>query len=262
MVSGCVEKIIGSKERGELIVGLNVFQGEKISNMKGVIGSGGVSSQMKEADPLIMTWCFKKPKFCLFSNRMPDLEVRKGESNPRDVILEKTKQIVQSSGRKETGANHGVRKVILSTTLGDVYIKLFPEFAPKTVENFVTHAKNGYYDNCVFHRVVKGYVQTGDPLNDGTGGESIWGCNFEDEICEELKHDRPFTLSMANSGPNTNGSQFFITTIPSPWLDKRHTIFGRVYKGTEVITEIEYLKTDNFDKPLMDVRIFRIQPIN
>jgi peptidylprolyl isomerase domain and WD repeat-containing protein 1 len=89
---------------------------------------------------------------------------------------------------------------------------LFPEAAPKAVENFVTHAKNGYYNDIIFHRVIRKFmIQTGDPMGDGTGGESIWGKEFEDEF-STLKHDKPYTVSMANAGPNTNGSQFFITT--------------------------------------------------
>ena len=262
ITQGVFCRLVGSREKLDLTVGICVFQGEKFSNNKGVIGSGGVSSQMKESDPLILSWCFKKQKFCLYSKRQPEVEVKKGESNPRDITNEKVRNLNEKGHKQATvSINQGVSKVVISTTLGDIHVKLFPQFAPRAVENFVTHAKKGYYDNCLFHRVVKGYIQGGDPLNDGTGGVSIWGGEFEDEFSTELTHDKPFTLSMANSGPDTNGSQFFITTIQSPWLDKRHTVFGRAYKGTEVVTEIESLKTDNFEKPLLDVRIFRIHPI-
>ena len=128
----------------------------------------------------------------------------------------------------------------LGTTMGDIVIKLFPDEVPKTIENFVTHARNNYYDGVIFHRVIKGFmVQTGDPLGDGTGGKSIWGGEFEDEFVRSLRHDRPFTVSMANAGPNTNGSQFFITTIPTPWLDNKHTVFGRVVGGMDVVQAIE-----------------------
>lgn len=92
-------------------------------------------------------------------------------------------------------------------------------------------------------------LQTGDPLGDGTGGESLWGKNFEDEFVKELKHDRPYTLSMANAGKNTNGSQFFITTVPTPWLDGKHTVFGRVTAGLDVIHKIENTRVDKTDKP-------------
>jgi peptidylprolyl isomerase domain and WD repeat-containing protein 1 len=105
---------------------------------------------------------------------------------------------------------------ILRTTKGDIHMRLFPDAAPKAVENFVTHSKNGYYDNLIFHRVIKGFmVQTGCPFGDGTGGDSVWGSDFEDEFSREFKHDRPFTVSMANAGPNTNGSQFFVTVAPA-----------------------------------------------
>ena len=100
--------------------------------------------------------------------------------------------------------------------MGDVHIKLFPDLTPKTIENFVTHARNGYYNGHLFHRVIKGFmIQTGDPKGDGTGGTSIWGTDFEDEFHPSLRHDRPYTVSMANAGPGTNGSQFFITTVPT-----------------------------------------------
>ena len=123
-------------------------------------------------------------------------------------------------------------RAILRTTLGDIHIQLFGAQVPKTMENFVGHCRSGYYDNVIFHRVISGFMlQTGDPLGDGTGGESIWGGEFEDEIVHSLRHDRPFTVSMANAGPGTNGSQFFITTVPTPWLDGKHTVFGRVVKG-------------------------------
>ena len=109
---------------------------------------------------------------------------------------------------------------------------MYPQECPKTVENFTTHAKNGYYSNLIFHRVVKGFmIQTGDPAGDGSGGTSIWGYEFEDEISDKLKHKEPFVLAMANCGKNTNGSQFYITTVPCPWLDGKHTVFGRVTKG-------------------------------
>ena len=261
LVFSAFVKVIGAKEKGDVFIGVVVFQGDKMSDTQGVIGQGGISSQNKERDTLVFVWCFKKSRFCIFSKRNPELETKKGEANPRDVINEKIKQNLEQIAQREIHRISGIDRVVISTTLGDIHVKLFPQYAPKTVENFVTHCKNGYYDNCLFHRVVKGYIQGGDPLNDGTGGESIWGTDFEDEICPELRHDKPFTVSMANSGPNTNGSQFFITTIPSQWLDNKHTIFGRVFKGTEVVTEIEGLKCDNFEKPLLDVRIMRITPI-
>ena len=96
-------------------------------------------------------------------------------------------------------------------------------------------------------------VQTGDPNGDGTGGESLWGDEFEDEIHPSLTHDSPYVLSMANAGPNTNASQFFITTVPCPWLNNKHTVFGRVTRGMEVVKEIEQSRVDDKAKPLMDI---------
>ena len=138
-------------------------------------------------------------------------------------------------------------------------IQLFGEECPRTVENFTVHCKNGYYNGVIFHRVLKQFmVQTGDPLGDGTGGESIWGHEFEDEFNRSLRHDRPFTVSMANAGPNTNGSQFFITTVPTPWLDNKHTVFGRVTRGTDTVQTIENVKTDRHDKPFDDIKIINV----
>ena len=102
-------------------------------------------------------------------------------------------------------------------------------------------------------------IQTGDPDGDGTGGESLWGDEFEDEISEELRHNQPFMLSMANHGPNTNGSQFFITTVPCPWLDGKHTVFGKVTRGSDIAQQIETTRTDDKDKPLMDIKVQTIK---
>jgi peptidylprolyl isomerase domain and WD repeat-containing protein 1 len=98
-------------------------------------------------------------------------------------------------------------------------------------------------------------IQTGDPSGDGSGGTSIWGHEFEDEISDKLRHSEPFMLSMANCGKNTNGSQFYITTVPCPWLDGKHTVFGRVTKGQEVVADIETVRVDENHKPLIDVRL-------
>ena len=173
--------------------------------------------------------------------------------------------------------------VTVHTNQGDFTLELFPEVAPKTVENFVTHAKNGYYDGVIFHRVIEDFmIQGGDPTGTGMGGESIYGRTFEDEFSREAFNFYG-TLSMANAGPNTNGSQFFIVTakqVPAqmlkqlkdggwpeeiveeyakvggtPWLDHRHTVFGRVIEGMDVVLKIEGVKRNAQDRPLEDVVI-------
>lgn len=161
---------------------------------------------------------------------------------------------------KPTKKNALPTKVVIYTSMGEIYCDLYPNECPKTVENFTTHAKNGYYNNLIFHRVIKGFmVQTGCPEGDGTGGVSIWGGNFEDEIHDSLKHEKPFVLSMANCGVNTNGSQFFITTVPCPWLDGKHTVFGKVTSGQSAVTDIENVRVDKEHKPLVDVKLHSIR---
>jgi len=148
--------------------------------------------------------------------------------------------------------------VVLETTQGVVEIKLFPDIAPKACENFIGLVKKGYYNGTVFHRVIKDFmVQGGDPAGTGRGGNSIWGRPFEDEFKEEVTFDKAGILAMANAGPGTNGSQFFITTAPTPWLNQRHTIFGEVTKGYENIKKIENQPTDSRDKPLTEQKIIK-----
>ena len=173
----------------------------------------------------------------------------------------------------------------IKTNMGEIKIKLFPAEAPKTVENFITHAKNGYYDGLIFHRVIKDFmIQGGDPTGTGMGGESVWEHSFEDEFDVKL-HNIKGALSMANAGPNTNGSQFFIVQADSvpgnmleqmkempesfpedivkayeqkggtPWLDFRHTVFGQVVEGIDVVDSIADVAVGTADKPLDDVII-------
>ncbi len=179
----------------------------------------------------------------------------------------------------------GEEIAIIKTNMGDIKVKFFKEEAPKTVENFVTHAKNGYYNDVSFHRVIKDFmIQGGDPEGTGRGGESIWGEPFADEFSPKL-HNVYGALSMANAGPNTNGSQFFIVQAKSvpegmleqmaeypdsypestvedykafggtPWLDYKHTVFGQVFDGMETVEKIAELETDGADKPLNEVWI-------
>jgi len=179
--------------------------------------------------------------------------------------------------------------VTMHTNMGDVSIRLFPDKAPKTCENFITHARNGYYDGLTFHRVINGFmIQGGDPTGTGCGGESIWGRSFEDEFDIDLRNYRG-ALSMANAGPNTNGSQFFIVQADSvavqllsqmrqledrgfprevtenyaqvggtPHLDFRHTVFGQVFDGMETVDAIAAVKTGANDKPVDPVTINNI----
>ena len=178
---------------------------------------------------------------------------------------------------------------VMKTTLGEIKILLFPDAAPKAVENFVTHAKNGYYTGIIFHRVIPDFmIQGGDPTGTGRGGESIWGTSFKDEFSVDY-HNIRGALSMANAGPGTNGSQFFIVQAKdvdsgllsqmeqlsdrgfptecvedyrnlggTPWLDFKHTVFGQVVEGMDVVDAIATVKTGYGDKPVEDVVILGI----
>jgi peptidylprolyl isomerase len=148
--------------------------------------------------------------------------------------------------------------VVLETTQGAVEITLMPEVAPKTCENFLGLVEKGYYNGLIFHRIIKEFmIQGGDPTGTGTGGTSIWGKQFADEFSRDVKFDKPGMLAMANSGPNTNGSQFFITTVNTPWLNMRHTIFGKVTAGYDVVQKLENTDVDGCDKPSVDQKIIR-----
>lgn len=157
---------------------------------------------------------------------------------------------------------------IFDTNKGKFKIKLFSDKAPKTVENFVGLAegtkewvdpksgqkvKKPFYDGLVFHRIIANFmIQGGDPLGNGTGGP---GYRFEDEFHPELTHNKPGLLSMANAGPNTNGSQFFITVVKCPWLDNRHTVFGEVVEGYDIVEKISTVKTGPMDRPLEPITV-------
>ena len=177
-------------------------------------------------------------------------------------------------------------KAVIKTNRGDITVQLFPEQAPKTVENFVGLAKKGYYDGVIFHRVIPDFmIQGGDPTGTGMGGESIYGQTFEDEFSKDLFNLRG-ALSMANAGANTNGSQFYIVNnknVPAnmmsqlegagfpeeviaayqnggtPWLDFRHTVFGQVVEGMDVVDEIGGVKRDSQDRPEFDVVMEKVE---
>lgn len=233
---------------------LSLYQGQP--DKKGVVtvemaASDNPLLQAAEArDALLVSTGSGKVRFYMFTN---DENINK---STRDVQNEKPRSVNVGAKKEEKRAETGSSAVI-HTTYGDIHLRLFPEVAPKSVENFVTHAKNGYYNNVIFHRVIRKFmIQTGDPLGDGTGGESIWGKEFADEF-SSLKHDKPYTLSMANAGPNTNGSQFFITTEKTPWLDNKHTIFGRATQGMDVVHRIENTKVYK-ERPEEDIKIINI----
>lgn len=149
--------------------------------------------------------------------------------------------------------------VIFETNQGNFEVELFTDTAPKTCENFLGLAEKNYYEGTTFHRVIKGFmIQGGDPTGSGAGGQSIWGKPFADEFHPSQKFDKAGLLAMANRGPNTNGSQFFITTAPTPWLNNKHTIFGRVVNGYEVVQKIECTATGPQDKPKTPQTISKI----
>ncbi|ORY50198.1 cyclophilin-like protein [Leucosporidium creatinivorum] len=146
--------------------------------------------------------------------------------------------------------------VVLETSMGNVSFELYTAEAPKTCKNFRELARKGYYSGTVFHRIIQDFmIQGGDPTGTGRGGMSIYGSSFEDEIHPELRFTGAGILAMANSGPNTNGSQFFITLGPTPHLDRKHTIFGRVLTGMQVVQRLGSVAVDGEDRPREDIRI-------
>jgi cyclophilin family peptidyl-prolyl cis-trans isomerase len=143
-------------------------------------------------------------------------------------------------------------KATIETDLGDLVIELFADKAPKTVNNFVFLAREGFYEDITFHRVIANFMaQAGDPTGRGSGGP---GYKFGDEFDPTLKHDRPGMLSMANAGPGTNGSQFFITHVPTPWLDGKHSVFGRVVEGMDVLMSIPPRDPNNVNAPAVKIK--------
>jgi peptidylprolyl isomerase len=139
----------------------------------------------------------------------------------------------------------------INTSMGTMECQLLPEVAPKACDNFIGLAKKGYYNGLTFHRVIENFmIQGGDPNGNGTGGQSVWGGFFDDEFNQNVKFDAPGVLAMANRGPNTNGSQFFITLAATPWLNFHHTIFGKIISGMDVLTAIGKVKTTKpYDMP-------------
>ena len=148
--------------------------------------------------------------------------------------------------------------IVMETTQGTMKFELKPNVAPKACENITKLAKKGYYDGIIFHRIIKDFmIQGGDPTGTGMGGESVWGKPFEDECTDTVKFDRPGLLAMANAGPGTNGSQFFITTAKTPWLQGNHTIFGELISGEDVMRKLEKVKTSS-DRPVEEQKIIKM----
>lgn len=148
--------------------------------------------------------------------------------------------------------------VVFETTQGTIEFQLMANVAPKTCENFVSLVRKGYYNGIIFHRVIKGFmIQGGDPTGTGRGGESIWGKPFGDEVNSKVNFTEKGLLAMANAGPGTNGSQFFITTSTPTYLHMKHTIFGKVIKGMDVVTKIENVQTGQMDKPVQTQKIIK-----
>ncbi|XP_020706370.1 peptidyl-prolyl cis-trans isomerase-like 1 [Athalia rosae] len=148
--------------------------------------------------------------------------------------------------------------VALETTMGEILIELYWKHAPITCRNFAELVRRGYYNGTKFHRIIREFmIQGGDPTATGKGGTSIYGECFDDEIHDDLKHTGAGILSMANSGPDSNGSQFFITLAPTQWLDGKHTIFGRIHTGMAIVKRIGLVETDKNDRPIDDVKIIK-----
>lgn len=282
-VTGRTCACLGQIENTERFMGIALFQGVPKANAQYALaqaagkdaavpimseqkekaeGEGKGSGPASRLDPTIVACAYKRNRFYLFSRREPaDLTDLKSEG--RDVFNEPPSKEDLAVAAEASAAMQRAKlgsEAVVHTTMGDIFIKLMPDLAPKAVENFCGHARSGYYDNHLFHRVIKDFmVQTGDPLGDGTGGTSIWGREFEDEISRTVRFDRTGVVAMANAGPNTNGSQWFITTVPCPWLDGKHTIYGRVTRGLDVVKSIEGVPTrPSDDRPYEDIRILNI----
>jgi peptidyl-prolyl cis-trans isomerase B (cyclophilin B) len=224
---------------------------------------------------------------CGTSNQKQETKKDDSKTNSTTVSKKEGKNTVTNSFPQLTTEVSADEKLVeMQTSMGTIKIKLFPKDAPKAVENFIKHSQEGYYNGLIFHRVIKDFmIQGGDPKGNGTGGESIYGHPFEDEFSDHLFNIRG-ALSMANAGANTNGSQFFIVqktkVDPSmidqmkkagypdeiineykkeggtPWLDHRHTVFGQVVEGMDVVDKIAATPVDPQDKPKEDVIIQKI----
>ena len=169
-----------------------------------------------------------------------------------------------ASTTKEDVMNAEPRPIVeIETTLGTVRAEVYTDKAPNTAQNFIDLVNQSYYDGIIFHRVIKQFmIQTGDPTGTGSGGRTDKGLpekKLKDEFHPDLRHDAPGILSMANAGPDTGDTQFFITTVPTPWLDNKHAIFGKVIEGIDVVTKIENVTTGGQDRPIEDVEMVTVR---
>ncbi|KAI9223266.1 peptidyl-prolyl cis-trans isomerase cyp15 [Blastocladiella britannica] len=256
-----VSALIGDAETLRFL-NLALYQGApKAKKVRSIAMAASDNPALADAslvDPMLVTTSFKKNRFYLFTRRAPSEDAgTAGDGGVgRDAFNEKPTKEELTVAAIKPARGQLAEVAVLHTTMGDITLRLFADHTPKTVENWVTLAKNNYYNGLLFHRVIKEFMlQTGDPKGDGTGGESCWGGEFEDEIVGNLKHDRPGTLAMANAGP---GSQFYLTTVACPWLDGKHTVFGRVTAGLDIVHAIENTPVDKQDRPLRDVSITSI----
>ena len=245
---GALEKIgaVISMQSGVQQLGFGAGEADAIRD--GFIKGAGAT----EMDPAMQA---KMPAFQAFiQSRMEEAQTAMAaeQEKSREAAMAEFKSVADEWSQKDN------INVVLETTQGDVEIELYPKHAPLAVANFVGHIENDYYDGLIFHRVIDGFmIQGGDPLGRGTGGESIWGKPFPDEFTEELRFDEEGLLAMANSGPMTNGSQFFITTSEPNWLNDKHTIFGKVVEGYDNVVKIEKTETGDQDKPVEDQKIVK-----
>jgi peptidylprolyl isomerase domain and WD repeat-containing protein 1 len=269
--------VLGRVENTERFLGLALYQGvptvsSQVALARGLMSSSaavaGASSssssssstaEPRKVDPTLVCLSFRRQRFFLFTRREPadadgpGAQGRDAQNEPpsaRDMAVAQAVRLQAQRARMGSSA-------VLHTTKGDIGLQLFPDATPLAVENFCELSRRGYFDGTTFHRVIKSFmIQGGDPKGDGTGGTSVWGKDFADEIdAKARKFDRPGVLAMANAGPATNGSQFFITTAPASWLDGKHTIFGRVVKGLDVVKAIEGVKVNKDDRPLEPIRV-------
>ncbi|CAJ0960284.1 unnamed protein product, partial [Mesorhabditis belari] len=215
-----------------------------------------------DPDPVLVAIANKKSRFYLFTNQEPySTEDDEEGGTGRDIFNEKPKkEEIITAIEGEGPSSKWSEKIIMHTSYGDIHMKLYPEECPKAVENFCTHVRRGYYNGLLFHRVIKAFmIQTGDPTGKGTGGNSIWGEDFEDEFHPRLRFDKPYKVAMANAGPNSNGSQFFITVVPAEWLDGKNTLFGEVTEGFNVVQKINNLPVyEKSGRPREEVRIVSV----